>query len=150
MIKVLLLFALAWLTTSNIVKAVTTSDAIPFTEYRLLFGLCRDEGPDAHIAIRYKGYAYATLHYDECHPAEAEEEASLAEVGVFCRAAICFEVPDSLSDNESRNGNVGNSGLSRASQAFAFGPGDIVTRNGTDFPHILGGSAMCFQPSLSF
>ncbi|KAJ3970416.1 hypothetical protein EV361DRAFT_915919 [Lentinula raphanica] len=46
MIKVLLLFALAWLTTSNIVKAVTTSDAIPFTEYRLLFGLCRDEGPD--------------------------------------------------------------------------------------------------------
>ncbi|KAJ4490629.1 hypothetical protein J3R30DRAFT_115272 [Lentinula aciculospora] len=137
------IFTLIWLSTSSV--AVMTSDAIPFSEYRLLFGLCRDEGPAAHIAVRYKGYAYATLHYDECHPAEARDLAALAELGVFCRAAICYKVPQLK--------NVNDIFLDLASwipqdAPVRFGPGDTVTANGTDFAHIMGGSAMCFSPSL--
>ncbi|KAJ3801913.1 hypothetical protein GGU11DRAFT_767719 [Lentinula aff. detonsa] len=137
--------AITWLVFFNVVAAVMTSDAIPFSEYRLLFGLCRDEGPGAHIAVRYRGYAYAILHYDECHPIEVQEQAILAEVGVFCRAAVCYEAPQTLSVSENSDTVL------RASHVapFKFGPGEIVTSNGTDFARILGESAMCFSPSLS-
>ncbi|KAJ3931423.1 MAG: hypothetical protein NXY57DRAFT_1007445 [Lentinula lateritia] len=141
------IFALILLPNLSIVAAVLTSDQIPFSEYRLLFGLCRDEGPTAHVAVRYKGYAYATLHYDECHPAEARDWAAIAEVAVVCRAAICYEVP--RSDHQNFDDSMQEFQLPWAAP-FIFGPGDVVTQNGTDFPHILGGSAMCSSPTLSF
>ncbi|KAJ3899326.1 hypothetical protein F5879DRAFT_522360 [Lentinula edodes] len=147
------IFALILLPNPSIVAAVLTSDKIPFSEYRLLFGLCRDEGPAAHVAVRYKGYAYATLHYDECHPAEARDWAAIAEVAVVCRAAICYEVPQSPSSLNSDDQNFDDSiqafQLPQAAP-FKFGPGDVVTQNGTDFSRILGGSTMCSSPTLSF